>query len=649
MDLRKTNQLYVIMITKIIKRYSDRFLSRWIVFAYDSVAVYVTFILANLLRHNFEYLSINPYSMEIQSIPVMLAYVIAFLVTGSFSGIVRHTGLNDAVRLFKATGSAFIILIFFNLLFYKVLPQSRFVAPLSVLIIHFVLTPFFLIGSRFIIKSIYNQIIRQERKKRVFVLIYGAGAAGMLTRNALMQDMHFQYEVVGFVDDNNSKVNKMFEGVQVFSADKALNSQFIERYRISQLIIAIQSLEIQHKQQIIEIGLELKLQVKVVPPIDNWINGQLSASQLRQVRIEELLEREPIKIDSEHIKQDVAGKVILITGAAGSIGSEIARQVLNYNPARLILVDQAESALYDLQFEINNTSKFSAVNERVIYSIASVKDRMRMEYLIRTYRPQLIYHAAAYKHVPLMEQHPYEAIRVNVFGTRILADLSVKYKVGKFVMVSTDKAVNPTNVMGASKRIAEIYTQCNSNGATQFITTRFGNVLGSNGSVIPLFKKQIEKNGPLTITHRDITRYFMTIPEACNLVLEAGAMGRGGEIFVFDMGKPVKVYDLARKMIQLSGLIPEIDIQIVEVGLRPGEKLFEELLADEENTIHTHHPKIMRARVREHSKEEVNRFLRELGELLLDADDYLLVKKMKEIVPEFISNNSVYTKLDVIK
>lgn len=649
MDLRKTNQLYVIMITKIIKRYSDRFLSRWIVFAYDSVAVYVTFILANLLRHNFEYLSINPYAMEIQSIPVMLAYVIAFLVTGSFSGIVRHTGVNDAVRLFKATGSAFIILIFFNLLFYKVLPQSRFVAPLSVLIIHFVLTPFFLIGSRFIIKSIYNQIIRQERKKRVFVLIYGAGAAGMLTRNALMQDMHFQYEVVGFVDDNNSKVNKMFEGVQVFSADKALSSQFIERYRISQLIIAIQSLEIQHKQQIIEIGLELKLQVKVVPPIDNWINGQLSASQLRQVRIEELLEREPIKIDSEHIKQDVAGKVILITGAAGSIGSEIARQVLNYNPARLILVDQAESALYDLQFEINNTSKFSTVAERVIYSIASVKDRMRMEYLIRTYRPQLIYHAAAYKHVPLMEQHPYEAIRVNVFGTRILADLSVKYKVGKFVMVSTDKAVNPTNVMGASKRIAEIYTQCNSNGATQFITTRFGNVLGSNGSVIPLFKKQIEKNGPLTITHRDITRYFMTIPEACNLVLEAGAMGRGGEIFVFDMGKPVKVYDLARKMIQLSGLIPEIDIQIVEVGLRPGEKLFEELLADEENTIHTHHPKIMRARVREHSKEEVNRFLRELGELLLDADDYLLVKKMKEIVPEFISNNSVYTKLDVNK
>lgn len=649
MDLRKSNQFYISMITKIIKRYSDRFLSRWIVFAYDSVAVYVTFILANLLRHNFEYLSINPYSMELQSIPVMLAYVIAFLVTGSFSGIVRHTGLNDAVRLFKATVSAFIILMFFNLLFYEVLPQSRFVAPLSVLIIHFVLTPFFLIGSRFIIKSIYNQIIRQERKKRVSVLVYGAGAAGMLTRNALMQDMHFQYEVVGFVDDNNSKVNKMFEGVQVFSADKALNSQFIERHRISQLIIAIQSLEIQHKQQIIETGLELKLQVKVVPPIDNWINGQLSASQLRQVRIDELLEREPIKIDSEHIKEDVAGKVIVITGAAGSIGSEIARQVLNYDPARLILVDQAESALYDLQFEINNTSKFSTVAKRVIYSIASVKDRMRMEYLIRTYRPQLIYHAAAYKHVPLMEQHPYEAIRVNVFGTKILADLSVKYKVGKFVMVSTDKAVNPTNVMGASKRIAEIYTQCNSNGATQFITTRFGNVLGSNGSVIPIFKKQIEKNGPLTITHKDITRYFMTIPEACNLVLEAGAMGSGGEIFVFDMGKPVKVYDLARKMIQLSGLIPEIDIQIVEVGLRPGEKLFEELLADEENTIHTHHPKIMRARVREHSKDEVNRFLKELSELLLDADDYLLVKKMKEIVPEFISNNSVYTKLDVIK
>lgn len=647
MELPPTNQFFVSMISKFVERYSDRFLSRWIVFVYDTFAVYTTFILANLLRHNFEYLTINPFAVELQSLPVMLAYTVSFLVTGSFSGIVRHTGLNDAIRIFRATGSAFVVLLLFNLLIYRYLPQSKFAAPLSVLIIHFVLTPFFLIGSRFIIKSMYRQIIRQERKKRVSVLIYGAGAAGMLTHNALMQDAHFQYEVVGFIDDNSTKVNKKFEGVQVFSADKALHSQFIERNRVSQLIIAIQNLDIQHRKDIIETGLELKLQVKVVPSIDNWINGQLSTSQLRKVRIDELLERDPIKLDNEHVKEDVTSKVILITGAAGSIGSEIARQVLLYNPARLILVDQAESALYDLQFEINNTSVFNAVADRVIYSIASVKDRMRMDYLIRTYRPHLIYHAAAYKHVPLMEQHPYEAIRVNVFGTRILADLSVKYKVRKFVMVSTDKAVNPTNVMGASKRIAEIYTQCSSNGITQFITTRFGNVLGSNGSVIPLFKKQIEKGGPVTITHKNITRYFMTIPEACNLVLEAGAMGRGGEIFVFDMGKPIKVYDLARKMIQLSGYNPEIDIQIVEVGLRPGEKLYEELLADEENTIHTHHPKIMRARVREHSGEEISRFLNELSELMLDADDFLLVKKMKEIVPEFVSNNSVYSKLDV--
>jgi len=635
------------MVTRLIRNYSDRFLSRWIVFVYDIVAVYITFIISNLIRHNFEYLSINPYSMEMQSILVMVAYIGSFLLFRSFSGIIRHTGLNDAIRLFKATGLAFLVLIALNSAGRYIPEFNRLVPPLSVIIIHFLLTPFFLIGSRFIIKSIYADIIRRERKKRLRVAIYGAGAAGMLTRNALLQDLYYQYEIICFIDDNHSKVNKMLEGVPVVSADRALNEKYIRRNQIQQIIIAIQNLDINHKKDIIEKGLELKVQVKVVPPIDNWINGQLSSTQLREVRIEELLERDPIRLDNENVKNDIHNKVVMVTGAAGSIGSEIVRQILLYNPARLILVDQAESPLYDLQFELKSTKPYKDFADRIIYVIASVKDRFRMEHIFNTYKPQLIYHAAAYKHVPLMEDHPYEALLVNVFGTQVMADLSVKHAVKKFVMVSTDKAVNPTNVMGASKRIAEIYIQCRSNGITQFITTRFGNVLGSNGSVIPLFRKQIERGGPVTITHKDITRYFMTIPEACNLVLEAGAMGEGGEIFVFDMGKPVKIYDLARKMIQLSGYEAEKDIMITEIGLRPGEKLFEELLSDQENTLNTHHPKIMKARVRKYEPGHTESLLRDLSNLIIENDDYALVKKMKQIVPEYRSNNSVFSKLDI--
>lgn len=635
------------MVTRLLRSYSDHFLSRWIVFVYDTVAVYITFIVANLIRHNFEYLQINPYSMEIQSIGVMLAYVISFLLFRSFSGIIRHTGLNDAVRIFKATGAAFIVLLAINMLSRYYTAITPYIPPLSVLVIHFLLAPFFLVGSRFIIKTIYADIIRRERKKRLRVAIYGAGAAGMLTRNALLQDLYYQYEIICFIDDNHSKVNKMLDGIPVVSAEKAMTDKYLQRNQIQQIIIAIQKLDISHKKSIIEKGLELKIEVKVVPPIDNWINGQLSSNQLRKVNIEELLERDPITLDNENVSHDIENKVVMVTGAAGSIGSEIVRQVLQYKPARVILVDQAESPIYELQFELNNSPLFQKYADRVIYIVASVKDRYRMDQIFNTYKPNLIYHAAAYKHVPLMENHPYEALLVNVFGTKVMADLSVQYKVQKFVMVSTDKAVNPTNVMGASKRIAEIYTQCRSNGTTQFITTRFGNVLGSNGSVIPIFKKQIEKGGPVTITHKDITRYFMTIPEACNLVLEAGAMGAGGEIFVFDMGKPVKIYDLARKMIQLSGYEADKEIKITEVGLRPGEKLYEELLTDQENTLHTHHPKIMKARVRKYDPADTTALLNELSNLIIEGDDFALVSKMKQIVPEYRSNNSVFSSLDL--
>ncbi len=635
------------MVKRILHAYSNRFLSRWIVLVYDIFAVYITYIFANLIRHNFEYLTINPYVMESQSILVMLAYITSFLLTRSYSGIIRHTSLNDAIRIFKATGAAFVVLLGINFFLASRNTGQSLIPPMSVLTIHFLLTPLFLLGSRFIIKSIYNDIIRKERKKRMRVMIYGAGAAGMLTRNALLQDMFFQYEIVAFIDDNHGKVNKMLDGIPVVAGEKALTEAYVKRNEVQQMIIAIQKLDINHKKQIIEKGLELHLQVKVVPAIEMWINGQLSSNQLREVKIEELLERDPIRLDNNQVATDLHNKVVMVTGAAGSIGSEIVRQVLQYKPARLILVDQAESPLYELQFEINSTEPFTSFSDRALYLIASVKDRFRMEKIFSTYRPQVIFHAAAYKHVPLMEDNPYEALLVNVFGTKVVADLAVKYGTQKFVMISTDKAVNPTNIMGASKRIAEIYTQCLSNKQTQFITTRFGNVLGSNGSVIPLFRKQIEKGGPLTVTDFAITRYFMTIPEACNLVLEAGAMGLGGEIFVFDMGRPVRIFDLAKKMIQLSGLRPEIDIKIVETGLRPGEKLYEELLAGQENTMHTHHPKIMIARVRQYNKSEIERFMNELSGLIVEWDEFALVRKMKEMVPEFISNNSVFSRLDI--
>ena len=378
-----------------------------------------------------------------------------------------------------------------------------------------------------------------------------------------------------------------------------------------------------------------------MPHVTTWLNGSFSANQIQDIKIEDLLEREPIKMDNINIVREVVDKVVLVTGAAGSIGSEICRQLMLYKPAKVVMLDQAESPMYDLQFELRNTYKNEL--DRMEFVIANVKDKARMEEVFELYKPQLVYHAAAYKHVPFMEENPYEAVYVNVFGTRNVADLAIKYKAQKFVMISTDKAVNPTNVMGATKRMAEIYIQSRSNDTTHFVTTRFGNVLGSNGSVIPLFKKQLASGGPLTVTHKDIIRYFMTIPEACNLVLEAGAMGEGGDIFVFDMGKPVKIYDMARKMIQLSGMQ---NIEIKEIGLRPGEKLYEELLATKENNIPTYHPKIMRAQVRRYPLDAIDTAYNELWDILEGMDNMKIVGKMKSIVPEFLSNNSIYCQLD---
>ena len=640
------------MLKRLIASYSSNFLSSWVVLAIDIITVSGSFLFAYLIWFKFNYLVLDSVNVIIQLAITTIVYFFFFLLTRSYVGIIRHTGLSDAFRLLNAVSLSLAILIGLNIIFYISGNQDVYRISYSILIIHYLLSLFFLIGNRVVVKVFFIQITRQFTKERIPVLIYGAGAAGMLTKNALIKDKGLRYEVVAYIDDNPSKVSKRMEGIPVINQYRALRTSYIKQHGIKQLIIAIQGIHPEKKKRVVEAGLDLHLEVKVVPAFDNWIKGQLSSQQLRRVKIEELLERDTIHLDNKNINREINNKVVMVTGGAGSIGCEIARQVLNYAPKRLIILDQAESPIYDLQFEIKNTKEFEKYHNRIEFIIASVKDKFRMNNIFSIYKPDIIYHAAAYKHVPLMEQNPYEALMVNIFGTKTIADLSIKHNVEKFVMVSTDKAVNPTNIMGASKRIAEIYIQSlqtcppEVGRSTKFITTRFGNVLGSNGSVVPLFRKQIEAGGPVTVTHKDITRYFMTIPEACNLVLEAGAMGNGADIFVFDMGNPVKIYDMAKKMIKLYGF-KEDEILIEETGLRPGEKLYEELLTSTENTLPTHHPKIMRAEVSTLTNSTICHYFDDLSELILDADEYALVAKMKEIVPEFISNNSIYEKLDV--
>ena len=636
------------MIRYLIRTYSSSFISRWIILLMDVGIVFISFLMAYLIRFNFNYIEIDPYEVRIHALTITSIYLISFLITSSYSGILRHTGISDVIRILKSGVISLSILIVTNLAIGFNGAGSIFYVSYSIIILHFLLSIFWLVGTRVFIKLAYLELTKQYATESIPVIIYGAGSAGLLTKNALVKDRSARYNIVAFIDDNPSKISKRIEGVPVLNQYRALRGSYINRHEIKQLIIAIDVITPVKKKKIIEAGLDLNLDVKVIPPIGNWINGQLSSKQLRRVKIEELLERDTIKLDNKNIEREISNKIVMVTGAAGSIGAEISRQVLNYSPKRLIIIDQAETPTFDLQFEIHNSKEFSQYQNKIEFIVASVKDKFRMDKIISLYRPDIIYHAAAYKHVPLMEDNPYEALMVNIFGTKTMADLAKKYEVEKFVMVSTDKAVNPTNIMGASKRIAEIYIQSLSNGKTKFITTRFGNVLGSNGSVVPIFRKQIDQGGPVTITHKEITRYFMTIREACNLVLEAGAMGNGSDIFVFDMGQPVKIYDMAKKMIKLLGY-SEGQIEINEIGLRPGEKLYEELLNNSENTLPTHHPKILRAEVNALTNNQINNYLVDLSSLIVESNEYSLVSKMKEIVPEFVSNNSVYEKLDVKK
>ena len=618
---------------------------RWIIFLIDLFFCNLSMVVAYLIGHNLNLDLISVRELSSNLLVLSVLNTLIFFNFKTYSGIVRYTGVQDAFRvtfsLLVSTG----ILGFLSLV--SLANDKTFISlPLVTLIVYAIFSFLNLIAYRVLVKYAFNYL-RNSKMTPKNVIIYGAGEAGFATKRVLDHDISSKIRVVAYIDDNPRKESKVVDGVRIYAYEDL--DQLLKMYDIDEIIISTFSVPASRRSQLIETCLDQNITILTVPPLDKWINGQFSKRQLQTIRIEQLLERDPIKLNQEQLDKQITGKRVLVTGGAGSIGSEIVRQLLNFNPATIIVCDQAETPLHELELELKATNK----NTKLVFFLGDVRNKARMMELFETFRPQIIYHAAAYKHVPMMELSPAEALLTNVGGTRLIADLSLQFKAQRFVMVSTDKAVNPTNVMGASKRLAEIYVQSLSRREgieTRFITTRFGNVLGSNGSVVLRFKDQIAKGGPVTVTHPNIIRYFMTIPEASQLVLEAGAMGEGGEIFVFDMGKPVPIVDLARKMIRLSGLVPNIDIEIKYTGLRPGEKLYEELLSDAENTISTHHDKILIAKIREEKIEGLETHFEELFTYAGQAGQSMaMVSKMKELVPEFVSNNSVFEKLDQTK
>lgn len=622
-----------------------KILPRWTIIVIDIVILLFSTLLAYLLRFNFDYYRLD--SLDVNSgilVFVFLCFVTS-LVTRSYAGIVRYTGMQDGGRILLTIFSASILTFFVSFLKYKF--SGTYLIPNSVIIIAFLNAILFLISYRLFVKQLFSLFWMREKKAEE-ILIFGTNKYAQMARQIIEENSVNNYKVIGYLDDEKQHVGKVINGVNVFDASKDLIA-ILRTNSVKELIISEKNISIDRKNELVDACLEKNIKVRTVPPVEHWVKGELSVNQIKQINIEELLERDSIVLDNYNITQELKGRKVMITGAAGSIGSEIVRQALYYNPAYIILVDQAESDL----FAIENEIKLKKGIIKVYPIIADVTNRAGMERIFKQYAPQIIFHAAAYKHVPMMEKNPAQAVHCNIQGTKNIADLSTKYNAEKFVMISTDKAVNPSNVMGASKRIAEMYVQALNNylvdknpDGTKFITTRFGNVLGSNGSVIPVFKRQIDRGGPITVTHPEITRFFMTIPEACKLVLEAGSMGKGGEIFVFDMGKSIKIVDLAKKMIRLSGLVFGKDIEIKYTGLRSGEKLYEELLSSKENTLPTYHHKILIAKTREESYESVKKDVELLINAVEDYDELKLVGMMKYICPEFKSRSSKFEVLD---
>lgn len=613
-------------------------LPSWVVLIFDICCVFLAALLAVFIRGSIDLpskLSLEDYL--IAPFLIVLVRVIVFLALGTNKMVVRYTNSQNLLKIFFASSLASLILFLTNkIMFYL---SGFHIIPMSIIYIELPISLAILIFYRIQFKTYYLETINPSKLKKNIV-IFGAGESGILTKRVFDRDQISKYNVLSFFDEDSNKIGMTLESLKVRPYSQL--SDYFSKNNISFLIISIQNLPASKKNEITEIALQHNVKVLVVPPVMKWINGELSFKQIKKIKIEELLEREPIELDKTLVSKDLIGKTIMITGAAGSIGSEIVRQILEFDYKKLVLVDNAETP----SFFLTNQCMARRQMKNIEILLVDITDKVKMDVVMKEYSPNVIYHAAAYKHVPLMEENVNAAIKVNVEGTKNLADLAVKYGTQKFVMVSTDKAVNPTSVMGASKRIAEIYVQSLNfeQSGTKFITTRFGNVLGSNGSVIPVFREQIENGGPIMVTHPEITRYFMTISEACQLVITAGAMGKGGEIFIFDMGESVKIYDLAVKMVKLSGLTLGKDITIEFSGLRQGEKLYEELLANQENTKQTEHEKIMIADVRRYSYPEVTQMINNLIQLK-DTEPFTIVKEMKVIVPEYKSQNS---KFDIL-
>lgn len=625
-----------------------RYLPRWIIVMMDFSVLVLSFFFTILIFKGtgLDYI-ITPHSLRFVS-ALFGVNIFFFWLFRTYSGIIRHSSYIDAVKLLFSQMAVLVLFLFFNFAYEVFHGEKAFLN--TAFFINIVLSFCGLFLYRVIIKQTFEMYFSEQgTNKLIRTIIYGTDANAISVANALKFETPSRFKIVGFVDKNNQNATKRMLDLPILIKKKKL-PPLMRSVNAQAVIIADKSLTKEEQLVIVDQCLEFNYNVFTVPLISDWENQREISQKVKNIQIEDLLERKPIVLDNKSISKQLKDKTVLITGAAGSIGSEIVRQVLGFSPKVVVILDQAETPLHNMCLEmcgLVSSSKMHPV-------IADVRNKEAMNSVFKKYQPQVVFHAAAYKHVPLMEENPSQAILTNIEGTKILADLSCFYKVKKFVMVSTDKAVNPSNVMGASKRIAEKYVQSlqvqNTNkgaqNATKFITTRFGNVLGSNGSVVPLFTKQIAKGGPITITHPDIIRYFMTIPEACQLVLEAGAMGNGGEIYIFDMGKPVKIIDLARKMIKLAGFIPDKDIKIQIVGLRPGEKLYEELLNDTSKTLPTYHEKIM---ISEEVLDEFDVLSADIEELISIAnhfDNDQIVLKMKQIVPEFKSMNSTFELLD---
>ncbi len=628
---------------------------RWVVLLIDLAICTLSFSLSYFVVKHFEFKHILRGHFFLYTSSYVLLSGTVFYCMRVHTCLIRYSNIHDMLRIFMAvfiTSIIYPVVVKFLLINYL---NIRSLNVSYVLLINFFIASSLLIMLRVSVKEMFLYGNKLSEKVKENVLIFGSGKNAILIKQAIEAGKENSFLIAGFLEINSKRVNTFIEQKKVFGIKELSVLKY--KKNITKLILLAEQTRSFDKKNVIERCLELGIQVLTVPPSDQWVYGKLSLNQMQALRIEDLLQREPIVINNNRISEEVCGRRVLITGAAGSIGSEIVRQVLSFKPEMVVLCDQAESFLHDIQLEMQD--KFAGAAIHIF--IGNIRDYARMQIPFKEYRPHIVFHAAAYKHVPMMENHPSEAVLTNILGTKNIADLSMTFQVEKFVMISTDKAVNPTNVMGTSKRIAEMYVQSLSSPPeffsshhlidtekikTRFITTRFGNVLGSNGSVIPRFREQIQKGGPVTVTHPEITRFFMTIPEAVQLVLEAATMGTGGEIYVFDMGKPVKITDLARKMIRLAGFTPDEDIKIVYTGLRPGEKLYEELLNKAELTLPTHHEKIKIARVM-----VSHRRIRPEIEALIKMSNYAetdeLVKKMKALVPEYKSKNSRFEKLDV--